>query len=142
MVYNLTKNIRNYETKLFFSYAKQLETLFFVFSYFIQFRKTIETRQNSDLFRSVSYFAKLKQNTKLSTLHATALSMAKSPAVTSYGTHSNNISSNSFCIKSIHSAHHSNITNHHAAPNYKKLQQNNLLNPLVPGCTLKYVFLF
>ena len=59
---NFNKNMRNYETKSFFSFAKQLETTYFVF------RETIETRQNSDLFRTVSYFANLKQNTKLSTL--------------------------------------------------------------------------
>ena len=52
---NFNKNMRNYETKSFFSFAKQLETTYFVF------RETIETRQNSDLFRTVSYFAKLKK---------------------------------------------------------------------------------
>ena len=40
---------------VFFSFAKQLETLNFVF------RKTIETRRNSDLFRTVSYFANKKK---------------------------------------------------------------------------------
>ena len=43
-VQNLNENIRNYETKRFF-----------------QFREKIETRRNSDLFRTVSYFAKLKK---------------------------------------------------------------------------------
>ena len=47
--------MQNYETKRFFSFAKQLETLYFVF------RETIEARRNSDLFRAVSYFAKLKK---------------------------------------------------------------------------------
>ena len=42
----------------FFSFAKQLETLVFVF---FQFRETIGTRRNSTLFRTVSYFAKLKK---------------------------------------------------------------------------------
>ena len=53
------------ETKkrnVFISFTKQLETLYFVF------RETIETRQNSDLFCTVLYFAKLKKNTKLSTV--------------------------------------------------------------------------
>ena len=55
--------MRNYETKRFFSLAKQLETLNFVF------RETIETRRNSDLFRTVMNFAKKeKKYTKLSTL--------------------------------------------------------------------------
>ena len=61
-VQNFNENMRNYETKRFFSFAKQLETFYFVF------RETIETRRNSDLFRTVSYFAKLLKNTKLSTL--------------------------------------------------------------------------
>ena len=46
---------------LFPSFAKQLETLFSYFCIFFQFRETIETRWNSDLFRTVSYFAKLKK---------------------------------------------------------------------------------
>ena len=54
-VQNFNENMRNYETKRFFSFAKQLETLYFVFC------ETIETRRNSDLFRTVSYFAKLKK---------------------------------------------------------------------------------
>ena len=54
-VQNFNENMRNYETKRFFSFAKQLETFYFVF------RETIETRRNSDLFRTVSYFAKLKK---------------------------------------------------------------------------------
>ena len=49
----------------FFSFAKQLETLF---SNFFKFRETIKTRRNSGLLRTVSYFGKLKKNTKLSTL--------------------------------------------------------------------------
>ena len=61
-VQNFNENMRNYETIRFFSIAKQLKTLYFVF------RETIETRRNNDLFRTVSYFAKLKKNTKLSTL--------------------------------------------------------------------------
>ena len=59
---NFNENMRNYEMKHFFSFAKQLETSYFVFC------KSIETLRNSDLFRTVSYFAKLKLNTKLSTL--------------------------------------------------------------------------
>ena len=54
-VQNFNENMRNYETKRFCSFAKQLETLNFVF------RETIETRRNYDLFRTVSYFAKLKK---------------------------------------------------------------------------------
>ena len=41
--------------KFFFRFAKQLETFYFVFS------EMIETRRNSDLFRTVLYFAKLKK---------------------------------------------------------------------------------
>ena len=50
-VQNFNENMRNrnYETK-------QLETLYFIF------RETIETRRNSGLFRTVSFFAKLKRN--------------------------------------------------------------------------------
>ena len=59
--------MQNNETKRFFSFTKQLETLFIVFLYFFQFVETIKTRWNSDLFRTVSYFAKEKKNTKLST---------------------------------------------------------------------------
>ena len=54
-VQNFNESMRNYETKLFFSFAKQLETLYFLF------HKTIETRRNSDLFRTVSHFLKLKK---------------------------------------------------------------------------------
>ena len=46
---------------IFFSFTKQLETLFFVFSYYFQFRETIKTQQNSDLFCTVSYFVNLKK---------------------------------------------------------------------------------
>ena len=57
----LKKKMRNYETKrFFFRFAKQLETLLSYFRIF-PFRETIETRRNSDLFRTVSYFAKLKK---------------------------------------------------------------------------------
>ena len=49
-VQNLNENMQNYETKRFFSFAKQLETLYFVF------RVTIGA-----LFCTVSYFAKLKK---------------------------------------------------------------------------------
>ena len=52
-VQNFNENMRNYETKCFFSFAKQLETLYFVF------REMIETRQ---IFLTVLYFAKLKKN--------------------------------------------------------------------------------
>ena len=54
-VQNFNENMQNYETKRFFSFAKQLETLYFVF------RVTIGARRNSDLFCTVSYFAKLKK---------------------------------------------------------------------------------
>ena len=59
-------NLKEKDTKirnetLFRSFAKQLETLCFVFSYFFQFRETIEIRRNSDLFRTIKYFAKLKK---------------------------------------------------------------------------------
>ena len=63
---NFNENSRNYDTKRFFYFVKQLETFYFVF------RKTIETRRNSDLFRTVSNFAKLKKNKKLSTLILTS----------------------------------------------------------------------
>ena len=43
-------------------FRETTQNTFFVF---FQFRVTIETRRNSDLFRTVSYFAKLK-NTNLS----------------------------------------------------------------------------
>ena len=39
-----------------------------VFLYFFQFLETFETQPNTDLFRAVLYFAKLKKITKLSTL--------------------------------------------------------------------------
>ena len=39
-----------------------------VFLYIFQFLETFETLPNTDLFRAVLYFAKLKKNTKLSTL--------------------------------------------------------------------------
>ena len=72
-VQNFNENMRNYETKCFFSFAKQLETLYFVF------RETIETRQ---IFRTVLYFAKLKKKTKLSTLHPKSLVAARGPTRT------------------------------------------------------------
>ena len=56
-VQNFNENMRIYETKRFFSFAKQLETHFI--TYFAKRSKLGET---------VSYFAKLKKNTKLSTL--------------------------------------------------------------------------
>ena len=59
---NLKKICETKKRNVFFSFAKKLETLFFV---------TIETRRNSDLFCTVSYFAKLKNNMKLSTLLTT-----------------------------------------------------------------------
>ena len=40
-VQNFNENMRNYETKRFFSFAKKLETLYFVFC------EKIETLQNS-----------------------------------------------------------------------------------------------
>ena len=51
-VTNLKKICETKKRNVFFSFAKKLETLFFV---------TIETRRNSDLFCTVSYFAKLKK---------------------------------------------------------------------------------
>ena len=54
-VQNLKENMQNDETERSFQFREKLETLF---SYFFQFRKTIETRRNSDLFRTVSFFAK------------------------------------------------------------------------------------
>ena len=76
---NFNKNMRDFETKRFFCFAEQLETPYFVF------RETIETRRNSDLFRTVSYFAKLKKyetvkpirNTGLITKENTLFSMLK-----------------------------------------------------------------
>ena len=52
---NFNENSRNYDTKRFFYFVKQLETFYFVF------RKTIETRRNSDLFRTVTNFAKKRK---------------------------------------------------------------------------------
>ena len=52
--------MRNYETKRFFSFAKYSKHFFRIFVFF-QFLETIETRQNSEPFRTVSYFAKLKK---------------------------------------------------------------------------------
>ena len=57
-VQNLNENMRNNKTKCCFTFAKQLETLF---SYFCQFRETIETWRNSYLFRTVAKFVKLKK---------------------------------------------------------------------------------
>ena len=57
-VQNLNENMRNNKTKCCFTFAKQLETLF---SYFCQFRESIETWRNSDLFRTVANFVKLKK---------------------------------------------------------------------------------
>ena len=68
-VQNLKENMRDNETKRFFSVSRNNSK--HLFSYFFQFRETIETRRNSDMFRTVSYFAKQKQNTKLSTLEPT-----------------------------------------------------------------------
>ena len=65
----------------FFSFVKQLETLFSYFRIF-QFRKTSETRRISNLFRTVLQFAKLKKNTKLSTL-LTAIICKHSPYTSS-----------------------------------------------------------
>ena len=65
---NVKKNMRNYETKRFFSFAKQLETVRFVFS---------QNDRNSAKQRPVSYsfvFQETKKNTKLSTLFATKYS--------------------------------------------------------------------
>ena len=61
---NVEKNMRNYETKRFFSFAKQLETVRFVFW---------RNDRNSAKQRPVSYsfvFRETKKNTKLSTLLA------------------------------------------------------------------------
>ena len=53
--------MRNYDTKRFFKFSETTRNTFFVFSYFSQFCETIETRRNSDLFRTVSHFAKQKK---------------------------------------------------------------------------------
>ena len=60
-VHNLKENMRNDKTKRF-QFRETTRNIFFLFLYFFQIRKTIETRLNSDLFRKVSYFAKLKKN--------------------------------------------------------------------------------
>ena len=60
----LKKKMRNYETtkqNVFFFVSRNNLKHFFVFLYFFQFCKMIKTRRNSDLFRTVSYFAKLKK---------------------------------------------------------------------------------
>ena len=75
-VQNLNENIRKYETNHCFAVSRNNSKHFF--SDFFQFRKTIETRRNSDRFRTVSYFAKLKKNAKLSTLIITLLRTWKS----------------------------------------------------------------
>ena len=67
---NFNENIQKYEMKHCFAVAQK--NLKHFFSYFFQFHETIETRRNSDLFRTVSYFAKLKKNKKLSTLILTS----------------------------------------------------------------------
>ena len=59
-VHNLKENMRNDKTKRF-QFRETTRNIFFLFLYFFQIRKTIETRLNSDLFRKVSYFAKLKK---------------------------------------------------------------------------------
>ena len=64
-VQNFNENMRNYETKRFFSFAKQLETFYFVF------RETIETRRNSDLFRTVSYSFVFRETEKYETVNPT-----------------------------------------------------------------------
>ena len=72
-VQNLKEKLRKYETKHCFAFSRNNSKPFFVFSYFFQFRETIETWRSSDLFRSVSCFAKLGKNTKLSTLLETLI---------------------------------------------------------------------
>ena len=62
-VQNFNENMRNYETQRFFSFAKQLETFYFVF------RETIETRRNSDLFRTVSYSFVFRETEKYETVY-------------------------------------------------------------------------
>ena len=59
----------------FFCFAKQLEPLFSYFLIF-QFRKTIETLRNSDLFRTVLFFAKLKKYETVNS-SGTALGLAR-----------------------------------------------------------------
>ena len=58
-VQNCNENIRKYETKHCFAVSRNNSK--HTFSYFFQFRETIEARRNSDLFRTVLYFAKLKK---------------------------------------------------------------------------------
>ena len=65
---NLKEKIRIYETKHCFAVSRNNSKHFFRIFVYFQFCETTETRQNSDLFRTVSYFAKLEKNTKLSTL--------------------------------------------------------------------------
>ena len=51
---------RLYTLFSFFNFAKQVEQHFVLIFGHLQFREAIKTRQNMDLFRTVSYFAKLK----------------------------------------------------------------------------------
>ena len=60
--YKIEKKIfENKKGNIDSQFRETTRNTFFVFSYFLQFRETIETRRNSDLFRTVSYFAKLKK---------------------------------------------------------------------------------
>ena len=63
---NFYKNIQKYEMKHCFAVAQK--NLKHFFSYFFQFHETIETWRNSDLFRTVLFFVKLKKYQKLSSL--------------------------------------------------------------------------
>ena len=65
---NLKENLRKYETKHCFAVSRNNSKHFFRIFVFFSVCETIETRRNSDLFRTVSYFTKLKKNKKLSTL--------------------------------------------------------------------------
>ena len=68
-VQNLIENMWNYETKRFFLVSQFRETIRNTyFRIFSVSRNDRNSQRNSELFRTVSYFAKLK-NKKLSTLH-------------------------------------------------------------------------
>ena len=57
----LEEKVKNTKRNIVSQFCETTRNTFFTFAYFFQFRETIETRQNSDLFRTVLYFAKLKK---------------------------------------------------------------------------------
>ena len=57
----LEEKVKNTKRNIVSQFCETTRNTFFTFAYFFQFCETIETRQNSDLFRTVLYFAKLKK---------------------------------------------------------------------------------